>query len=901
MKYITFFNEPRSTDLALVGGKGTNLGKMATAGFPVPPGFCVTAEAYRYLTDITGLNPVIARKIERLNFQDPEAVAETAACIRDLISQQPIPEEIAQEIEAGYEQLGTHIGARQAHNLPVAIRSSATAEDLPDASFAGQQDTYLNIRGRAAVLEHVRHCWASLWTDRAITYRQKQGFDHQQVYLAVVVQAMVEPESSGIAFTANPVNGNLEECVINASWGLGEAIVSGMVSPDTYVVNKSDGRIVKQHIACKERMIVSGHEGGAIEKETAAHLRDIPALSERQVAELTALSSRIEDHYGTPQDIEWARREDQWYILQARPITTLTASQPYEAVPGRYSRAMFVEIFPEAISPAFLSVVTPLLANMLDFTFQQLGMRPPDNMEAVRDFFNQPYFNVDYIEAAFGALPAAERDRMTAQFTNPFAHDDAQQRLSLTQLKLLVHMLRYLRRFQRELPGLLAGFRAEIEALDAMPLDSLTDEDIVQHIETAVFQETSRLLNGDFLLIALAGTFNRIVQRILNRYYAQKAPEILNGLITGVTGNVIMETNKLLWELAQKGRISPEVKKALLLDDSQEARSLLAKSAAGLQFLQEMQKILDVCGHREMHLDILYPTWGEDPTPVFAYTRGYLEADSQHDPAKRQASLVDEREGLTAEVLGKIRSDLPGRLFYAPLFRWLLAQIHELLRERDTMHFEWTRLFPPARKLLLELGQRWSARRLLDLPEDIFYLRLEEMAQIVSTPAPQQVLITARRTELADNLHGPWPEAIADGQEIYGEAADSENGWLHGVAGSPGSVTGPCRIIRGPEEFNRLESGDILVAPLTNPVWTPLFAIAGGLVTDVGGILSHGAIVAREYGIPAVMSVRGATEQLVDGQIVTVDGDKGAVMIPRPDSAGTLAPHQSRTIAQEIA
>jgi pyruvate,water dikinase len=347
MKYVCFFNESGATESALVGGKGTNLGKMARAGFPVPPGFCISTDAYRYLIEVTGLGPIIARLIAGIDFQETAVVEEKASHIRELISQQPIPLHIATEIQAAYDQLGTIIGEAPSQMLPVAVRSSATAEDITDASFAGQQDTYLNVRGQQSVLEHVRRCWASLWTARAISYRHKQGFDQQQVYLAVVVQSMIDPETSGIAFTANPISGNRDECVINASWGLGEAIVSGLASPDTYVVRKVDGRISQKHIAYKEQMITPGLEGGAVKVETAAHLRDIPALSDRQVAELTALASRIEAYYGTPQDIEWANLNGRWYILQSRPITTLMEKGQIDVVPGTYSRAMLVEIFIE--------------------------------------------------------------------------------------------------------------------------------------------------------------------------------------------------------------------------------------------------------------------------------------------------------------------------------------------------------------------------------------------------------------------------------------------------------------------------------------------------------------------------------------------------------------------------
>jgi pyruvate,water dikinase len=307
---------------------------MAMAGFPVLPGFCITTDAYRYLIEVTGLNPVIARIVEGFDFKNGTGVEEKASHIRKLIVHQPIPLRIAAEIQAGYDQLSTIMGNAPSQMLAVVVRSSATAKDLPDASIASQQDTYLSIRGHTPVLEHVRHCWASLWTARAITYRHRQGFDQQRVHLAVVIQAMIDPETSGTAFTANPINGCRGECVINASWGLSKAIFSGIVTPDTYVVSKKTGRIVDKYIASKERIITSGLEGGIVESETAVHLRSIPALSERQVAKLTALASRIEDYYGTPQEIEWAYHNGDWHILNSQPVTTVTDDEAVIVIPA---------------------------------------------------------------------------------------------------------------------------------------------------------------------------------------------------------------------------------------------------------------------------------------------------------------------------------------------------------------------------------------------------------------------------------------------------------------------------------------------------------------------------------------------------------------------------------------
>jgi pyruvate,water dikinase len=279
-------------------------------------------------------------------------------------------------------------------------------------------------------------------------------------------------------------------------------------------------------------------------------------------------------------------------------------------------------------------------------------------------------------------------------------------------------------------------------------------------------------------------------------------------------------------------------------------------------------------------MDIMYPTWREDPAPVLAFVRSYLEVDEGQSPHHQQARLVRDRNDLTQEVLGQASRGRLGRWVSVPALRWILEQTQTHTRQRDTMHFELTRLFPPARRLLLELGRRLCRQGMIAQAEDIFFLEINELLELASYPRPMTEEVHLRRTEFKDSEGRPWPEIVRGGEEIYLHQQDWSNGsgsLLKGVAGSPGRVTGVARIIRGPEEFGRLQKGEVLVAPLTNPVWTPLFAIASGVITEVGGILSHGAIVAREYGIPAVMSVAGATQRLADGQQITLDGDRGVV------------------------
>ncbi|MCC7355105.1 MAG: hypothetical protein IT330_15275 [Anaerolineae bacterium] len=884
MNYIRWFQEISAADVGLVGGKGANLGEMAAAGLPVPPGFCLSAAAYRDFIQAADLTEPIRSILAETRPDDPTGVEAATARIRSLIVEQEMPTPIAWQVLTAYQHLARELGMAGEAPVPVAVRSSATAEDLPTASFAGQQETYLNVRGGDELLRRVKDCWASLWTARAVTYRTKQGFDHEQVSLAAVVQAMIQSEVSGVLFTANPITGNRAEALINASWGLGEAVVSGLVTPDTLTVGKGDGQIASRQIGSKERIIEYAPAGGTVERETPAERRDVPALSDDQVRELVKIGQRIEAHYGAPQDIEWAYAHGHFYVLQARAITTLAQQAKEAKEETEYNRTMFVEIFPDPLSPVFLSVVKPLFQSMLDFTFGTLGFRPAQKMEAIGIFYNQPYFSRSYIAAAFHPLSPPVRERLVSQATNPFGrHEEGMPgEFSLPYIRMMIRLLRFMVGFPKQLPGLVAHYRADVAEVAALPLATLSDEEIVRRIRQLVLGSASRILDYDFLMIFAIGVTYQMLGTLLQRYFGGDTEELRAKLISGVTGNVTMETNKHLWDLAQVAKASPVVCDLLRKHSSRDVQAHLAQTREGQAFLNELERFLADYGHREVHMDILYPTWGEDPAPVFAFVRAYLDADEAQSPHRQQARLVKQREELAQMVQERVERDFVGRLLVSPLFRWVLRHTQAHTRERDTMHFELTRLFPPFRRLLLELGRRFSARGLIAESADIFFLGLDEMAEVATAPRAQDEKIRARRSEFEKNKSRPWPNVIRGDQEIYAESAGPatiSEGQLRGVAGSPGVVTGLARVIRGPEEFGRLQKGEILVAPLTNPVWTPLFAIAGGLVTQAGGILSHGAIVAREYGIPAVMSVAGATQLIREGQTTTVDGNKGAVYL----------------------
>ncbi len=871
MTYVLRFDEVGKDNIPQVGGKGANLGEMVGAGLPVPPGFCVTAQAYKDFLTEAGLQEPIDEILADMQPDVMEDVKARSEKIRDLITQSPIPAAIEQEITEAYLALCKEL---EQPELPVAVRSSATAEDLPGASFAGQQDTYLNIRGVPSLLEHSRLCWASLWSHPAVTYRHEQGFEHDKVFLCIVVQAMIEAEVAGILFTANPVNGDRDEVLLNASWGLGEAVVSGMVTPDTITVRRSEARILDYAIGSKEMAIHYADGGGILEIDTTEDQRTSQALSDESVLELAEIGGDIEEHYGSPQDIEWALYKGKWYVLQSRPITTLR-----EQV-DEYNRSMFIEIFPDPLSPVFASIMVPLFGSMLDFTFKYWGFSLPKDRAAVGLYYNQPYLNKNYIEAAFSTLTPEVSEPLVSAITNPFGRHGAETRreLSLPYVRLVLNTLRFMIRFPKQMPGLIANYQDQVATLEAMPLEEASDQELIDTVRELVFDDASPLVNYDFLMIAVIRRNYELLGTFLEPSFGERTEELRAKLISGVTGNVTMETNKHLWDLAQTAKASPEVTRVLRETDEHDVGAALRDMQEAAPFREHLDTFLSEYGHREIRMDIYYPTWGEAPAPVYSFVRGYLDADESQSPHVQQARLVKERNELTEEALAAVEQGLVGRYLLSPIFRWVLNQTQLHTRERDTMHFELTRLFPLARRLLQELGQRWAQRGLIDQPEDIYFLTLAEMDEVAERQESAKDKVLEARQEFDANLRRPWPNIIRGEEEIYPQAEITE-GDMQGVAGSPGVVSGPARVIRGPDEFGTLQRGEILVAPLTNPTWTPLFAVASAVITEVGGILSHGAIVAREYGIPAVMSVPGATVSLSDGQMITVDGNRGVVVV----------------------
>ena len=828
-RLILSLDEVGGGDLAAAGGKGANLGELRRAGFPVPPGFVASTAAYRRFAAQNGLNEVIARDLQEGD----------DAAIRSAFERAPIPPEIESELRAAYRRLG---------GGPVAVRSSATAEDLPTAAFAGQQDTYLNVTGEEALLDAVRRCWASLWTGRAIAYRQRQQIDPQDVALAVVVQRMIPAEAAGVLFTANPVTGARDESVVDASPGLGEAVVSGLVTPDHFTLRKGrlGWRIAGRSLGRRE-VVIQPRAGGGVQHLEGQARAAIPSVPGRVLYRLARLGEAIARHFGRPQDIEWAWAGGELYILQARPITALPEPLPEARGPIRMLLAIFAEMFPVRPYPLDLTTWTPAISGAVEPMFTALGFEPP----------------------ALGKMFIVE-DGVAVRFNEKVSLRPTPGVL-LAPLRLLALAFRYdPARWQAD--PLLASARQRARLLEATSLPSLSWEELAALVEEAMAlpHPLAGEMRRRYIPRAVAATgLLRLLLGLLGE------GDRLGALMSG-TGSETVQANRALEALAGEIRADPSLAALFSATAPGGLRAALEQEPAGQAFLSHLQGFLEQYGHRELVLSTaLQPTWKDDPQIVLGMLKGLAQAEAPAGRGPAEWEVARDRV-LAHPWMG-----------FTPLrlaFLRLLAGARRLWELRESTHFEATRILPTLRRALLEMGGRLAQAGALQQPEDVFHLTFGELKQAGVTwpPGPSQVdalrSLVQRRKERRQALEGT---PVIDPRlyrlpELEGENAGDV--LLRGTPGSPGQASGPARVIRSAAEFDRLKPGEVLVAPYTNPAWTPLFQRAAAVVVDGGGPGSHAAIVAREYGIPAVMGVVDGTALLKDGQIIRVDGSRGQVV-----------------------
>ncbi len=876
------FTEIRAADLPLVGGKGANLGEMAHAGFRVPPGFCLTTVAFRRFIAASPDPEGLYALLDTVSTDDLDSVRDVGQRVRQTLLAAPIPVEIAAAVRQAWQETGVEHA--------YAVRSSATAEDLPGASFAGQQDTYLNVRGEAALLDAVRRCWVSLFTDRAILYRCQNGFSHRDVQLSVVVQRMVMAEKSGILFTADPLTGHRHTLTIDASFGLGEALVSGLVSPDSYRVDKRTRTIIERRIADKQIAIYPQEDGGTRQVTLPREQRNATVLSDEQILTLTDLGCRVEAHYGAPQDIEWAIADGQIYLLQARPITSL---YPIDGLGSPddtlhiYFSVGHQQNMTRAMSPFSLTSFPRLLP--IEPITKRLGY-PILRTSGGRLFadITAPLRHPILRKGVFGLLSqfdALAPETLQIAMRRPEFRGPHGIHISLAALKSLAGVLakvwsalwrQDLTSFIPQTNALIDRFVAETERrLQGAPPGKAQLQAILDVLPT-IFPF---LLNWVPQFVA-----GEIAKRLLTRLGRKwLTPDELEALTLGLPGNVVTEMNLAIGDLADLARHSPQLVAwfSHLGDDSQAWLEGATQLEGSEPFLAAWGDFLARYGARgPAEIDIMMPRWREEPLPVLQVIAGYSQKEAGSHRAQQQR-LAEKREAATRKILAGAGRGPLGWLRLRLLKR-LLHVLVEAGGLREHHKFMVVRVLSIVKEVLKQNARLLTESGKLASPDDFWFLTWEELLTTWDEEtADWATVIASRRADLARFQKLTPPMVItSDGETpvVQYHVKDAPPGALVGNPVSAGVVEGVVHVIHDPQT-ETLAPGEILVAAYTDPGWTPLFINAAGLIMEIGGMMNHGSVVAREYGIPAVVGVCEATKRLRTGQRVRLDGNRGIVEV----------------------
>ncbi|MCI1858165.1 MAG: phosphoenolpyruvate synthase [Sporolactobacillus sp.] len=868
--FVLGFHDIDKTKHLIVGGKGANLGELCKiAGMRVPDGFCISTAAFkRVIEEAPALNPLL-NQLSLVKMENRDSIVELSGEIRRSIEGIAIPEDIHEEIVHFLSALGEK-GA-------YAVRSSATAEDLPTASFAGQQDTYLNIIGQKAILAHIRKCWASLFTERAVTYRLQKGFDHRKVQLSVIVQQMVFPQASGILFTADPITANRQVLSIDAGFGLGEALVSGLVTADSYKV--SHGKVIGKRIAAKKLAIAAAKDGGTKERQIPPERQNRQVLTDGQILQLTRIGRKIEAHFGCPQDIEWCLTGDTFYVVQSRPITTLypipeagdqenhvyisvghqqmmtdpmkplglsffllTTSAPMHQAGGR----LFVDVTRMLASPDSRAV---LLATM--------GQHDPLMKDALMTIIERG----DFIKS----LPADKRGQRSSKNNQgrlPFAGD----RTQIADDPTIVANL--MKRSQRSIDKL----KQTIRTKSGTDLFAFIREDI---------QQLKQLLSDpqSVEVIMAAQNASLWINEKMEQWLGEK--NVADTLSQSVTNDVTAEMGLALLSVADVIRPYPQVVAYLQQVKDDHFLDELVKFAGGREAQKVLCAYLNKYGMRcSGEIDITKPRWSEQPATLIPMILSNIKNFAPSAGKRKVAQgrrVVLQKERVLFERLRR----LPDGEQKVKETKQKIRLIRNFSGYREYPKYGMINRYFIYKQALLKEAERLLQAGVIHDKQDIYYLSFAELREVVRTHQLDDSMIKKRKEEYQSDQKLTPPRVItSDGEIVTGEYK-RENLPAKAIVGLPvsaGVVEGRARVILNMEDAD-LEAGDILVTSFTDPSWTPLFISIQGLVTEVGGLMTHGAVIAREYGLPAVVGVEKATQRIKDGQRIRVNGTEGYVEI----------------------
>ncbi|NRR01360.1 phosphoenolpyruvate synthase [Brevibacillus sp. RS1.1] len=863
------FQEMKKTQLLLVGGKGLHLGELSKIqGIQVPEGFCVTTVGYQKMVESNDMYHALLDQLTMLTVQDREQVGEISRKIRESIMEAEIPSDVVKAV--------THYLSQFGEEHAYAVRSSATAEDLPHASFAGQQDTYLNIIGKEAILQHISKCWASLFTDRAVIYRMQNGFDHSHVYLSVIVQKMVFPQASGILFTADPITSNRKLLSIDASFGLGEALVSGLVSADCYKVQEAE--IVDKRIATKKLAIYGRKEGGTETQQIDPDQQKTQTLADEQILQLARIGRQIEAYFGSPQDIEWCLVDDTFYIVQSRPITTLypipeaNDQENHVYVSVGHQQMMTDPMKPLGLSLFLLTTSAPMSkAGGRLFVDVTKMLASPDSRQTILDTLGQ---SDPLIKDAL--MTVIER----GDFIQSSPNDTNEQNPSTSNNGMSA--LGFQEQFENDptiVSDLIKRSQKSIEEVKHN-IQTKSGSDLFDFIREDIQQLKKIIFDPQNIgVITAAMNASKWINENMNMWLGEK--NVADTLTQSVANNITSEMGLALMDVADIVRPYPEVIDFLQHVKDDNFLHELVQFEGGQETQDAIYAYLTRYGMRcSGEIDITKTRWSEKPIMLVPMILGNIK-NFEPNAGKRkfeqgQQEALEKEQELLARLM-----QLPDGEQKAKETKQMMDLIRNFIGYREYPKYSMMNRYFVYKQALLKEAEQLVQTKVIHEKDDIYYLTFEELHEVVRTDKLDDQIINKRKDEYKFFEKLTPPRVITSDGEIIAGEYKRENLPANALVGLPvstGVIEGRARVILNMEDAD-LEDGDILVTAFTDPGWTPLFVSIKGLVTEVGGLMTHGAVIAREYGLPAVVGVEKATTLIKDGQRIRVHGTEGYIEI----------------------
>jgi phosphohistidine swiveling domain-containing protein len=869
-------------DEAPIGPKAMSLIRLRQIGLPVPRGFCVAASVLQEHLERNNLVAYAKATVEEIAKAESPSKGAVLENLRAAIIRAPLAEEVRRKIETHYRALAADL---------VAVRSSGTAEDLPGHSFAGQYDTYLGVADSAGCIEAIKNCWASLWTLRAYEYREKNGFDHLKVGMAVIVQKLIAADVSGVLFTADPLTGGRGRIIIEACFGLGEALVSGKVTPDRFIVGNSSHKIFSRIISEKKIERTLAANGLVTEQAVPKERSSTCCLDNKQIGKLAKLAKKVETAFGCPQDIEWAIHKGKIFFLQSRPITALPPQKSW------LDRQIWCcnpakEVMPDVVTPMTLSVIDALLANFIDPIFGLLcmdrGEHPIYGLVAGRIYFNANIWGAVFRDLPgtggldFMRLAGSHKglQKVIDRLRNADDEDLPDMKFKRYKffLKIPLTILGALCNTPAKGRRIMAKVTVENEEWLRLDPAAMTTEEIAACCQEIMAKLTERLGLILYLVSALGAL---PLLEIACKRWLPDGDTKAGKLLAGMGGMVDAAAGLDIWRLAAMAHSKPDVNDLILSHkDWHTIEAEFSKTGSGREFLAQWSRFMLLHGHHcRGELELYNKRWAETPDYVLKFVRSHITQTGRIDPVQNFVAAAKQRRELEQQCRQQLRNPIK-----RTIFNLLLARSQQGSIFRENGKSEVIKVLTTMRKTLIELGKRLSDKGVLEKADDIFFLKQEEIVLVVNGSAEFDIrrVIADRRAEYDKNNSVTPPDVVFgqfDADNYIPDTEDEKTEVLSGLGVSPGKATGKARVILRADSDQQLLAGEILVAPFTDPGWTPYFVPAAAIVMDEGGVISHGSIVAREYGIPAVVNVGNGTKIIKTGQTIQVDGGLGVVRI----------------------